>query len=403
VQPRKEAIVTSTRARVRRLAALLVIAAGAAYAQTAQDARAALGGTSWRLVRFQGGDDSVLTPDDRSKYTIQFDAGGGLTARLDCNRGRGTWTSSGPSQLQLGPLALTRAMCPPGSLHDQIVKQWAYVRSYILKDGRLFLSLMADGGIYEFEPIVGHETGATMGATSTQGTVPAVEGSLWRLVQVRGQTNQAVASLQRPPTLRLNGGQAAAFGGCNRFTGAYTLAGERITFGNFAGTMMACPPPVMTIEAAFAKALTGALRAAVVGDRLTLSQDASADPALVFVAEPPPVIEGAWEVTALDNGRQGLASPVAGTSLSVTFKDGAVVGSAGCNTFRGRYTRDGTQIAIGPVAATRKTCEASGVMEQEGRLLSALQSATAWSIESDTLELRRADGARLVTARRTAK
>ena len=55
--------------------------------------------------------------------------------------------------MQLGPLALTRAKCPPGSLHDQIVKQWNNVRSYVVKDGHLFLSLMADGGIYEFEPV----------------------------------------------------------------------------------------------------------------------------------------------------------------------------------------------------------------------------------------------------------
>jgi len=41
-----------------------------------------------------------------------------------------------------------------GSLHDRIVKQWGYIRSYVMKDGHLFLSLMADGGIYEFEPII---------------------------------------------------------------------------------------------------------------------------------------------------------------------------------------------------------------------------------------------------------
>jgi para-nitrobenzyl esterase len=43
-------------------------------------------------------------------------------------------------------------MCPPGSLHDHIVKNWGYVRSFVMKDGHLFLSLLADGGIYEFEP-----------------------------------------------------------------------------------------------------------------------------------------------------------------------------------------------------------------------------------------------------------
>jgi len=109
-------------------------------------------GTSWQLVRFQGSDDTSRAPDDRSKYTIAFGGDGQLTARIDCNRGRGAWKLSGPGQLALGPLALTRARCPAGSMHDQIVKQWDNIRSYVLRDGHLFLLLMADGGAYEFEP-----------------------------------------------------------------------------------------------------------------------------------------------------------------------------------------------------------------------------------------------------------
>lgn len=124
-----------------------------AIASVMPGASGGLGGTSWQLVKFQGSDDTTLTPDDTTKYTLAFAADGGLSVRIDCNRGRGTWKSSGSSQLQLGPLALTRAMCPPGSLHDQIVKHWEFIRSYLIKDGHLFLSLMADGGIYEFEPI----------------------------------------------------------------------------------------------------------------------------------------------------------------------------------------------------------------------------------------------------------
>jgi para-nitrobenzyl esterase len=69
-------------------------------AQTAsQYAAADLGGTSWQLVQFQGSDDTTLTPDDKSKYTIAFGTDGRVSARLDCNRGRGTWTSAGPHQL----------------------------------------------------------------------------------------------------------------------------------------------------------------------------------------------------------------------------------------------------------------------------------------------------------------
>ena len=121
-------------------------------AQAPKNESAKLGGTSWQLVKFQGGDGTVLTPEDKSKYTLAFAPDGVMSARIDCNRARAGWKSSGPTRLEFGPMAATRAQCPPGSLHDQIMRQLPNVRSYVLKNGHLFLSLMADGGIYEFEP-----------------------------------------------------------------------------------------------------------------------------------------------------------------------------------------------------------------------------------------------------------
>ena len=136
------------------LASCFALVASSATAQSIKGTSPGLAGTSWQLVKFQGGDGKTLTPDDRTKYTFEFGAGGPLTVRIDCNRGRGTWQSSGSNQLQFGPLALTRAACPAESMHDQIVKQWGNIRSYVLRDGHLFLSLMADGGIYELEPVM---------------------------------------------------------------------------------------------------------------------------------------------------------------------------------------------------------------------------------------------------------
>ena len=132
-------------------AAILLTAVLAACASA--PARPALDGTAWRLVQFRGGDDTVLVPDDRAKYTIAFGADGRVAVRFDCNRGSGGWSSPGSGQLLFGPMAMTRAMCPPESLHDRMVKHWPYLRSYVVKEGHLYLSLMADGGIYEFEPL----------------------------------------------------------------------------------------------------------------------------------------------------------------------------------------------------------------------------------------------------------
>ena len=135
------------------LAAVAVVSSACQTGQVATAPPAAsLAGTSWRLVKFQGGDDKVLTPDDRNKYTIAFGKDDRVSVRLDCNRGSGTWTSTGAPNLQFGPLALTRAMCPSMVLHDRIARDWTYVRSYVIRNGHLFLSLMADAGIYEFEP-----------------------------------------------------------------------------------------------------------------------------------------------------------------------------------------------------------------------------------------------------------
>lgn len=118
-----------------------------------------LAGTKWRLVEFQSMSDAVGTvqPSDPSLYTMDLDVDGTVTMRLNCNRATSTWTAEvGPSgeggPSEFGPLAVTRALCPPPRLDEQISSQAGFIRSFLLKDGRLYLSLMADGGIYSWEP-----------------------------------------------------------------------------------------------------------------------------------------------------------------------------------------------------------------------------------------------------------
>ena len=112
-----------------------------------------LAGTSWQLVKFQAPDESTVTPDDKSKYTIKFGTNGRVTARVDCNRASTTWKASAKGELQFGSWSRTTAKCGPGSLHDQIVTEGAAVRNFAIKDGHLFLSGMAAGGYYELEPM----------------------------------------------------------------------------------------------------------------------------------------------------------------------------------------------------------------------------------------------------------
>jgi para-nitrobenzyl esterase len=115
-------------------------------------ANSELEGSSWQLVRIEGSDGKVHAPQERSRYMLTFAPHGELSARIDCNRGSGTWSSNDSGALAFGELATTRAMCPPGSLYDLLVSQWTHVRLYALRAGHLFLTLPGDG-TYEFEPL----------------------------------------------------------------------------------------------------------------------------------------------------------------------------------------------------------------------------------------------------------
>jgi para-nitrobenzyl esterase len=127
--------------------------AAAPASAPASEASPVLEGTAWRLVAIRSMDDSVYEPDDRDRYTIEFGAEGRLAVRADCNRGSGGWTREDSSGLRLGPLAMTRAMCPPGSLHDRFVRDLDAVRSFVERDGHIHLATFADGAILEFEPL----------------------------------------------------------------------------------------------------------------------------------------------------------------------------------------------------------------------------------------------------------
>jgi heat shock protein HslJ len=111
-----------------------------------------LAGTEWRLVKIAEMNDTTHVPDDSAKYTLALGADGGATIQADCNRGTGTWGSTGKGNLHFGPIAATRALCPPESISEVYLKQFQWIVSYVMSDGHLFLATMADGSIIEFEP-----------------------------------------------------------------------------------------------------------------------------------------------------------------------------------------------------------------------------------------------------------
>lgn len=128
-----------------------------------------LADSEWRLLYFESMDDSIgrTIPEPSQTYTMRLNADGTVSMALNCNRANGTWTAEPAAdavsgRFSFGLLAATTALCPPPSMDERIVADTAHVTGFLLSDGNLYLSLMADAGIYAWEPASAPAAGDVM-------------------------------------------------------------------------------------------------------------------------------------------------------------------------------------------------------------------------------------------------
>lgn len=193
-------------------------------------------------------------PSDPALYTMRLGADGSVAMRLNCNRATGTWSATpGPDgtsgTFQFGPLAGTRALCPPPSLDERITAQSQYVRSYLLKDGRLSLTMMADGGIWIWEPAPAGTT-AEAAPASDAATASALPGDVVALIKKQYSSADMVSRyLSATPDLNgdgrpellvhVVGPMACGTGGCPTLVFTPVDAGHRLV-----STISVSRPPV---------------------------------------------------------------------------------------------------------------------------------------------------------------
>ncbi|MFN8623662.1 MAG: META domain-containing protein [Chloroflexota bacterium] len=224
--------------------------------------------------------------------------------------------------------------------------------------------------------------GGSLAFTQTTAVdLATLQAAPWTLSELDGQTVAATAGIT---AAFAEDGSLTGSAGCNTFSGTYTLSGSSLTVGPLAATRKACEQAVMDDENLFLDLLQNATTWAIDGGSLTIT--AADGGTLVFggdTAEPAPFTGTAWVLTSVS----GQDVP-AGVTATATFADDATVsGNAGCNDYDGPYTLGGDQaIKIGPLAATRKACEAD-VMDVENSFLNGLEAATGMEVVGDTLTL----------------
>ena len=106
----------------------------------------------WLWQGTQRGTEVKIVPDAPERYTLEFQPGGRVDVRADCNRGTGTYQLNGRS-LRFGPLALTRAMCAPGSRDVDFLRDLAAVSGHVNSGRELVLTFAGNAGAMRFRVI----------------------------------------------------------------------------------------------------------------------------------------------------------------------------------------------------------------------------------------------------------
>jgi len=110
---------------------------------------ASLTNTVWRWEGTQKSDGTSVVPLSAANYTLEFQPGGKLNVRIDCNRGGGQYLLNG-NNLTLGSIALTKMLCPQASLDAEFARELAAVTTQRFEGSELVLSLAGNGGTMRF-------------------------------------------------------------------------------------------------------------------------------------------------------------------------------------------------------------------------------------------------------------
>jgi para-nitrobenzyl esterase len=126
------------------LAALVLIATAAEAVTPMPPER-----TTWRWVSLTTPEET-LTIAEPERYTLRFSDGNRVALRADCNRGAGSVVFPEPGAIRFGALAITRAMCPPGSFGDRFAREVVRAGRWAIQRGELRLELSGDAGVLHF-------------------------------------------------------------------------------------------------------------------------------------------------------------------------------------------------------------------------------------------------------------
>ena len=293
-----------------------------------------LTGQVWQWVEFSDPVAGVQAIDEPENYQLEFFPEGGMNIQADCNMGTGSYTVE-DSSISISVGAITLAMCEEGSFGDDFVNYLGGAGGYFFADGFLYIDLTADSGTMKFK-VAGAET-----AAEDVGTGGAAEAEA-------PAEDEAEAPAEGEAEAPAEGEAEAPV------EGEAEAPAEDEAEAPAEGEAEA--PAEEPAEATEGEA-----------------EDATG------------LVGGVWQWAEFSDTVDGVVAVENPERYTAEFlTDGTVNVQADCNSGRGNYTADGSNITVSDLAMTRALCEEGSKSED---FVTYLQAAAIYFFEEVDLFL----------------
>ena len=319
----------------------------------------ALPGSLWNVLAYNNGKGGVVSVIIGTEITAYFGDDGQLTGNAGCNNYSAAYEIDG-EQIKIGPAAATRMACgEPEGIMGQEAEYLAALENvsmYRFEDQQRLIFQDSDGS-----RMVDYIPARTFELTET----------VWFLESFNNG-NEAIISVLEDSEITAafnDEGQVSGMAGCNNYSGAYQVDGEKISIELGPLTMMFCEQPegVMDQETAYLQALDSATSYHILGDELVMQNDAGQE-VLKFRASD--LVGYVWMWVEFLENNDTVTHPNMPANYTVEFMpDGQVAIQADCNQAGGTYTLNGSQIDIEIGPMTLAACPEDSLSDEYLRLL----------------------------------
>jgi heat shock protein HslJ len=224
---------------------------------------AALEGTPWTLTDYVGPQGGTIPVPEAIAATASF-TGGVVAGNAGCNDYRGSYTIDG-DKLAISGVSSTMKACPPAE---------TAVETAFLKALGNVATFAVTGQVLELKTAEGK-----VGLRFAASVSPTLTKTRWVAISINNGTGGTASVIADSTVTAVFGddGGVAGSGGCNNYSGTYTVNASALSFGPLVSTKKACAvAEVSQQEANYFAALGKVSQFAFKGDHLQLRDAAGA-------------------------------------------------------------------------------------------------------------------------------